>query len=100
MRRRNTNVRNPDELLTGTHSQVSVKGSKPEQYKLDGNSVVVGIGDCLIWIVVTLPTPLLQIDSESMWRDLAENFIRRKFTCDENHDQRAKLIEPRAAAAT
>ena len=100
MRRRNTNVRNPDELLTGTHSKVSVKGSKPEENKLDRDPIVVRVRDGLIGIVITLPPALLQIDSESVRRDLAENFICRKLACNEYHDQRLKSIEPRAAAAT
>ena len=63
MRRRNPNVSNPNELLVGAHTQISVEGSKPEENKLDGNTVVVRICDRLIGIVITLPSTLLKIDA-------------------------------------
>ena len=43
---------------------------------------------------------ILAINPESVWRDLTENFISRKFSSDVNHGQREKLTVPIAAALT
>ena len=100
MRRINTNECDPDELLMVSHTEVAIEGCKPEEYKRDRDPVVIRVCNRGIGIVVRLPATLLKINSESVWRDLTENFISRKFSSDVNHDQREKLTVPIAAALT
>lgn len=86
MRRCDTNVTNTNKLFMRPHTEVTEIRREPKKDEFNRYTVVVGVRDGRIRVSIGFPTACLKIDSERVRRDLAENFISRKFASDKNHD--------------
>ena len=81
---RHTDVRDTQELFLVTHPEVSKVRRESNEDELNGNTVVVAVYDCVVGINVGLPAASLKIDTQSVRRNVAEDFGFRKITSDKH----------------
>ena len=85
MVRADSDVCNPQKFFLVAHSQIAEVGSESDKNEFNRDSVVVSVDNGGVGIDVGFPASGLQIYSKSMRRDIAENFVLRKLTGDEDH---------------
>lgn len=85
MVRADSDVRNPQKFFLIAHAQVAEVRSESHENEFNRNSVVVSVDNGRVGIDVGFPASSLQIYPKSMRRNIAENFVLRELTGDEDH---------------
>ena len=81
---RYTDVSDTQELFLVPHTKVTEVRSETDEDELDRNTIVVAIYDCVVGINVRFPTASLKVNTQSVRRNVAENFGFRKVASDKH----------------